>query len=165
MEASAVHNGVTPQTHLKVHPMSYVKLPNQKIVRVDQNNFINVQVELELSDIINNDLEGVLDLLSEQATGSEVLSNITYTVVGHCGNTLSVNVTGDISMIDFEEVEEENLFLREFEIQVTRIGYGTRTLRLSARTEDEARDIADDDAGNHTYSEHLSNYVIEACAV
>lgn len=51
--------------------------------------------------------------------------------------------------------------MQEFEATVTRVSYGNRTVRLSARTADEARDIANDDAGNHLYSEHASDYIIE----
>lgn len=140
----------------------FVKLPNEEIVEADENGFIAVQVEVDLSEIIDNNLEGVLDVLSEKATGTEVLSNISYSVVGHQGNTLTVRVTGSIEIIDVEDVDVEKLPMREFEVQVTRVGYGNRTVRLSARTVEEAQNIADDDAGNHMYSEHVSNYIIEA---
>lgn len=138
-----------------------VKLPNGKIVPVDTNGFITTQVEMDLSEFINSNLEGVLGLLSEKATGTEVLSNISYSVVSHRDNALTVKVTGSIEIIDVEDVDIETLPMQEFEAEVTRVGYGNRTVRLSARTADEARDIADDDAGNHLYSEYASNYIIE----
>ena len=78
-------------------------------------------------------------------------------------NTLKV--TGDINMIDVEDVDLESLSLKEFEVQVTRVGYGARTVRLSARTDEEAIDIAGDDAGNHSYSEHHSDYLVAASVV
>lgn len=140
---------------------TYVKLPNGDVVAVDENGFISTQVEVDLSEFINNDLEGVLDLLSEKATGTEVLSDISYAVVGHRNNSLTVKVTGSIDIIDVEDIDPESLPMQEFEVEVTRIGYGSRTFQLSARTADEARNIADDDAGNHLYSESASDYVIE----
>jgi len=130
----------------------YVKLPNDQVVAVDKNGIITVQVEVDLSEFIDNDLEGVLDLLSEEATGTEVLSDISYLIVGHQGNVLSIQVTGSIGMIDVEDVDLDTLPMQEFEAEVTRVGYGNRTVRLSARPADEARDIADDDAGNVEFS-------------
>lgn len=140
----------------------YVKLPNEKIVLVGKDGFISVQVETSLSEFVDNDLDGVLNLLSEQATGTKALRNIGYSVVGHQGNTLKLKVSGHIDAIEEAvEVEESELPMREFEAEVTRVGYGNRTFRLSARTEHEALDIADDDAGNHLYPEHTSEYFIE----
>lgn len=140
----------------------FVKLPNGLVTSVNEQGFVTTVIEMSLSSFVDNDLEGVLDLLSEKATGTELLSDISYKVVGHHGNSLKVEVTGSIESIDDgEEIEESDLPMKEFEIEVTRVGYGRRTVRLSARTEDEARDIADDDAGNHIYSEDSSNYIIE----
>ena len=143
----------------------YVKLPNGNLVCIDNDGFIAVKVEIELSDIIDSSLEEFLDLLSEKATGTELLSNISYAVVGHTGNTLEVTVTGDVSSIEVEDVDAEQLPMLEFEVQVSRVGYGCRTIRLSARTAEEAEDIAADDAGNHTYSEHASDYTCWASQV
>jgi hypothetical protein len=143
----------------------YLKLPNEQIAAVE-SGFITVRVEVELSKFIDNDLEGVLDLLSEKATGTELLGNIAYNVVAHRGNTLEIEVTGNVGSIDeAEEVDHDTIDLKEFEVEVTRIGYGVRTVKLSARTADEARDIADDDAGNHTYSEHRAEYLVSVTPV
>lgn len=140
----------------------FAKLPNGLVTSVDENGFISVIIDMSLSEFIDNDLEGVLDLISNNATGSELLSNISYSVVGHHGDVLTLKVVGSIESIDdAEDIEESELPMQEFEVEVTRVGYGNRTIRLSARTEDEARDIADDDAGNHLYPEHASNYLIE----
>lgn len=137
----------------------YIKLPNGTIAAADDNNFIVVNVSIDLSQFIDNDLEGVLDLLSEEATGTPLLSNISYSIVDHCADTLDLKVSGSIEMIDdIEEVCLESLPMAEFVVEVTRIGFGNRTVRLSARTAEEARDIADDDAGNHSYQEHVSKY-------
>ena len=53
----------------------------------------------------------------------------------------------------------------EFEVQVCRIGYGSRTTRLSARILEEARENALDAAGNHTYSETSSDYSVQVSLV
>lgn len=143
----------------------YVKLPNDQIVAVDENGFIGVQVEVDLSKFIDNDPEAVLDMLSEEATGTEVLCNISYSVVGHHGDTLSIKVTGSLECIDVEEIDPEKLPMLEFEVLVTRVGYCHRTAQFSARTADEARVIAGDDAGNHLYSEHESEYHTEVLNV
>ena len=144
---------------------NYVTLPNGKVVTVDQDGFIRVRVHVNLETLIANDREGFLDVLSEEATGSEVMGDISYTVVGQTGNTLQIEVCGLIDGMEAREVVYEALPQREFEVNVTRVGYGTRSVRLSAKTEQDAIEMADDDAGNHTYSEHASDYVIEAAAV
>lgn len=62
-------------------------------------------------------------------------------------------------------VNFDDLPMKEFEVTVTRIGYGSRTVRLSAKTLQHAFDIADDDAGNHLYNEHTSEYGFTGHAV
>lgn len=143
----------------------YVKLPNEKIVALDSDGFIHVKVEIELSSVIDTDGEGLLDTLSELATGSTLLSDISYKIVGHSDDVLDMLVSGSVDGIrendGLDEVSVDDLPEREFEVQVTRVGYGNRTIRLSARTEQAAIEIADDDAGNHLYSEHHSDYLFE----
>ena len=141
----------------------YIKLPNGEIVRVDHHGRIAVKVDVDLSEIIDSDLEQLLDLLSERATGSGLMTDISYSVAGHQGDTLTLDVSGGIGMI--EEVEDVDISVLpeiEFDVEVTRIGYGQRTERVKARTLEEAVDIADETAGNHLYSEHNSDYTFEA---
>ena len=57
-------------------------------------------VEVDLSDVIDNDLEGFLDLLSERAVNSPLLMDISYRIVGHDGDTLKIEVDGDTSALD-----------------------------------------------------------------
>lgn len=57
-------------------------------------------VEVDLAEVINTDPEGFLDLISERATGTVLLSDITTRLVGHRGETLILEVTGDTSMIE-----------------------------------------------------------------
>lgn len=65
----------------------------------DNNGYIEGVVAVELSDIIDRDFDGFLDLLSEKLTGTELLMDINYQVVGHDENILFINVRGDVSDI------------------------------------------------------------------
>jgi hypothetical protein len=56
----------------------------------------DVVVPVELSEIIDNDLEGFLDIIGERV-GSPLMQNIGYHVVGHNDNTLHLEVHGDVS--------------------------------------------------------------------
>jgi hypothetical protein len=65
----------------------------------------DVIVPIDLNDIIETDLDGFLDLLSE-AVGSPRMQDISYHVVGHDDNTLHFEVHGDVAVdIDDEEGE------------------------------------------------------------
>lgn len=88
----------------------FVKLPNGIVTSVDESGYITATVEMQLSTFIDHNLETALDLMSNGATGSELLSDISYSVVGHTGNTLKIQVTGSIESIDdAEEVPEDKL--------------------------------------------------------
>ena len=45
-----------------------------------------------------------------------------------------------------------------FKIQVTRIGYATRSIEVEAADEQEAQRIALETAGNHQFTEHDAEY-------
>lgn len=64
-----------------------------------EDGWIEGVIPVDLSTFTDNDLESLLDILSEQLTGSPLLSQISYHVVGHEGNTLHIRVEGDISLI------------------------------------------------------------------
>jgi hypothetical protein len=145
----------------------YVQLPNRNTVRVNGDGQIVVTFDTDLNDVFEmagNDRES---WLAEMVTGEvDGLSNISYRIVGTSGpHGLTIEAAGTLGDIEVEELKEEDLATQEFEVRVTRVSYGSRTIRLSARTLDEARDIADDDAGNHTYNEQHSEYIIDASPV
>ena len=61
-------------------------------------------VQVDLREIIENDLEGFLDILSERATGSSLLMDISYRILSVENNSLMIEVDGDPSEIeDFVE--------------------------------------------------------------
>lgn len=72
--------------------------------RMDEDKYIKGVVAVELSEIIDNDFEGFLDILSERLLHSANLMDINYSVVGHADDsTLHILVSGDVS----EAIEEE----------------------------------------------------------
>lgn len=84
--------------------MRVIKLPNSKIVLCDEDEMIEVSnVSIHLSSVINNSIEGFLDLLSEQATGSPVLMDISYDL-RYCnpGGELVFYVAGCVAEINYE---------------------------------------------------------------
>lgn len=142
--------------------MRIVKLPNGTARRVSEDGRIGCTVEIDLLEILGQGEAALLERLSERAVGAPTLSNTTYSVVGNHKNTLIFQVRGSVERVEgVEELALDALPEVEFEAVVTRIGYGVRAFRLSARTEDDAIEIADDDAGNHLYNEHCSQYEIE----
>lgn len=69
---------------------------------LDAEGNITGVVLMDLETFIDNDLDGVLDLLSGALTGSPLLMQVEYTVVGvksQDSNTLFVQVSGDPSEI------------------------------------------------------------------
>jgi hypothetical protein len=77
-------------------PLSLAEMKEQAGTK---NAYIKGVVAVDLSDAIDNDLEGWLDLLSEKLTDSPLLMDTNYEVVGHQGDTLHLQVTGDASQV------------------------------------------------------------------
>lgn len=50
---------------------------------------------------------------------------------------------------------------RDFEVPVVRIGYGFKTIKVRATSQEEANQIALDEAGNEEFSEKSSEYKLE----
>ena len=58
--------------------------------------------------------------------------------------------------------------MNKYVVNVLRIGYGSLDLEIEADNEDEAVEIALDNAGNESFSEHHSEYesgYVESCEV
>jgi hypothetical protein len=142
----------------------YVRLPNGNTARVNGDDQIVVTFETDLNDVFEmagNDLES---WLAEMATDEvDGLTKTTFRILDTSGpHGLTIEVAGSLGEIEVTNLTEDEVPMQEFEAQVTRVSYGSRSIRLSARTLDEARDIAGDDAGNHTYNEQHAEYIIEA---
>lgn len=144
---------------------NYVQLPNGLVTRIDGRGFVTVPVEIDFEDCIKHSSSWANAKLSQLATGSVLLQDMTYQVIGHQGNQVKVLVTGRVGPIGASLIEADELPLAEYEVEVTRVSYGSRTIRLSARSANDAFDIADDDAGNHLYSEKDAEYQIDVTPV
>jgi adenosyl cobinamide kinase/adenosyl cobinamide phosphate guanylyltransferase len=49
---------------------------------------------------------------------------------------------------------------KSFDIEVCRISYAYRTIKVTAETIDEAKELALDEAGNYLYNEKTAEYVL-----
>jgi len=74
---------------------------------LDKDGYISGNIEVGLSEIINRDLEGFLDMISMKLVNSDLLMNVNYEVVGASrGGSLVVRVMGNPSGILGDEPEE-----------------------------------------------------------
>lgn len=85
-------------------------LPKNDMLRMmKQNNCIQGIVRVDINELTTYDFEMFLDILSIRLTGTDLLSDISYQVIGcEINNTLLVHVTGDATNIlhmDEEEAE------------------------------------------------------------
>lgn len=49
----------------------------------------------------------------------------------------------------------------KFKVNVIRIGYASKEIEVEAETAESAKEKALDEAGNHLYSEHTSDYEVD----
>lgn len=83
-------------------PMTIEEIKQNK----DENNYVEGIIPVSLSNIIDNDLEGFLDIISEDLVGRPTLMDVNYSVVGHQDEwTVLIKVSGDASQILDEEEE------------------------------------------------------------
>lgn len=82
-------------------PMTYEEIKEN----MDDNCFIKGNIVINLSEIIDNDFEGFLDIISNRLVGSPLLMDINYNVVGcENGDVLIIQVRGDVSnIIEYNE--------------------------------------------------------------
>lgn len=66
---------------------------------MSKDNFVSGVVSVSIHECINSDLEQFLDIISERLTGSSLLSNSNYELLGQDGDNLLFRVTGDASLI------------------------------------------------------------------
>lgn len=91
-----VRDAVSEAFYKKPYQVLEKPLTKTELMKVEIDGYVSGVVTVDLSEFIDNDIEGVLDILSERLTDSPLLSDINYEVVGHDGDTLHVKVTGDI---------------------------------------------------------------------
>jgi len=78
-------------------PLSVAEM--KRMIEGKEDTYVEGVVVVDLSDIIDNDLEGFLDIISEKLCNSPLLMDSDYSIVGHTANSLLVKVTGDVSGI------------------------------------------------------------------
>jgi hypothetical protein len=71
-----------------------ITFPNGKMWPVDESNVVVATLTVELSDLIDNDLESLLDVLSERALGDPCMEEVSFRPVALSGENLVVDVTG-----------------------------------------------------------------------
>lgn len=65
------------------------------------DDYIRGVVGMDLSDLIDNDFEGILHLMSEKLTATDLLTDFHFKIVAFEGETtLHIEVSGDLSEID-----------------------------------------------------------------
>lgn len=71
----------------------------------DKNGYVTGVVRVEFSEVIENDVEGFLDILSERLLETDLLSELSYQVVGvEDRSALIVEVYGHVEDLEGEEV-------------------------------------------------------------
>ncbi len=93
IQVSTSHEG-----RLYEKPMTTAEM--REAIKGKDNAYVTGVVLVDLSSVIDNDLEGFLDLISEKLCGSSLLMDVNYDVVGTVGKQgLLVEVTGDVSQV------------------------------------------------------------------
>lgn len=131
---------------------TYVKLPNGSIVNgsivaVDQG-CVQISVTVTLDELMNTTPETVCSRWPMPSP-----------VVG--GHALELCVTGKLDLSQVEPVSVTDCsseVKRGFQVTITRIGCGHRTLSVRARNALEAKRLAEGVAGDFVYSESSSEY-------
>lgn len=72
--------------------------PEEIPALLDGEGSITVIVEVGLDELIDNDLEGILDIISDKVLGTSILMDFSYEVSGVAGSQgIYMKVTGDPS--------------------------------------------------------------------
>jgi len=102
---------------LRVHPLEAGMQTNhtgeiEERVAADEHGYVTGTVAVDAGDLLENDLDGQLDLLSMALVNSEALMDVSPFIIGVDENQmLAMEVTGDPSMVldllsdDDEEVD------------------------------------------------------------
>lgn len=97
-----------------------------EVLATSNSNRLRCVVEVAMFDIVNADLEGLLDILSEKAVGNSLLMDIGYQIVGRsAGGECLIEVTGDPSEAfseEFSRFEEDGCF-KQFSLGFAQIAF------------------------------------------
>jgi hypothetical protein len=89
-------------------PMTIEELAEKR----NENGYVSANVLMDLSFLLENDFETILDRMSSLVTGTSVLMDINYSLVAVCDpQTLIMEVSGDVSLIvdDDDDDDDEKL--------------------------------------------------------
>ncbi len=89
---------------LLTRPLTATQIRRQ----MDADGLVEGVIAIELDDIIDNDRDRVMELLSEALVDSNGLEDIEYELVGSDGDMLHVSVRGDASSLVEDEDEEDD---------------------------------------------------------
>lgn len=78
-----------------IEPLTIAEMKKQ----MEEKNEVTGVIRIELSDAIENGLEGFLDFISEELTGSPLLMDVDYEVIVADKDWIYLKVTGDASTI------------------------------------------------------------------
>ena len=92
--------------------MKYVVLEKplsimEMLDRCDADFYVEGDVIIDLSELIDNDIEGILDIMAERLTGSPLLMDINYSLVDILDeNSVVMRIRGDITDILETDMDE-----------------------------------------------------------
>ncbi len=90
-----------------------LKSADEILAARDENNYVEGFIQIHVSDLIDNDYETFLDIISENLVGSDLLMDVNYEVVALAGkeypNELILKVSGDASTILEPDVEKTKI--------------------------------------------------------
>lgn len=95
----------TPDVPAKNLALSEPLTHDEVLKLADKNGYITGVVRVEFSEVIENDIDGFLDILSERLLETDLLSELSCQIVGvENGNMLLVEVYGHVEDLESEEV-------------------------------------------------------------
>ncbi|VWC81835.1 hypothetical protein BLA39750_01256 [Burkholderia lata] len=141
----------------------YVQFPNGEIVRISADNQVVAVIESDFEDIFEMSGTDLRGWLAEMVTGEDDgLSNVSFRLIEIPDpQTIKIEVSGTIADVEVTEIPGGDIPEQEYEMRVTRVSFGSRLVRVSAKTLGDARCVASDDAGDHTYKETAAVYLID----
>ncbi len=84
--------------------------PSGEEVEIDEHNFIEAEIVVDLCEAVDRDLDGFLDYISDLVTNTCLLSDFSYRVIGVTPEgALIMKVCGDITdILEWEKEEDED---------------------------------------------------------